>query len=668
MFANRDRGARPRCGRLLRVLRTLTGGPRQPPRAARATHASQRSLPRLLVGRATRGVSLPRVQPVTRHPTSADASAVGQPSGRFGPEWLRAQLSTLLPAFPDVSLCVALSGGLDSTALLAALAKKQRGTRYPASHGPASRHPTSLRLRALHVDHGLRPASRQWAAHCRALARELRVPLKVLTTKVERARGGSLEAAAREARYRLLASALHPGEVLLTAHHSDDQLETVLLQLLRGSGLPGLSAMPAVAPFARGLLARPLLSRSRGELESWVREQGLTWVEDDSNVDEGFDRNYLRLRVLPLIRDRWPGSATAVARSARHAAEAQSLLDTLARADTDRASYGESLSIKSLRTLPPDRLRNALRFWITRSGYLAPGTKRLEEITGPLLGARPDANPFVEWGEGQGSARVQRHGDLLSLGRKMSRETSRPPQSPGASHTPAVSTPTGAAHAPSAAKPVRAAHTPSAAAPPTGAAHAPSAAKSVRAAHTPSAAPPTRAARTPTDSTPTVSPRTRASSTSPTPPIDLLWSWRDSHVYNLPHDLGKLELQPDARGPVDLDTLPHPLTIRWRRGGERLSPRRGGPRRALKNLLQESHVPVSERPRLPLLFSAAPAAPVGAATSSAMSSAATPSGATPSAERLLAVADLLLDETVQATPSSRRRARLRWKKSSHRSD
>jgi tRNA(Ile)-lysidine synthase len=477
---------------------------------------------------------------VTRHPTP----------GTFGPEWLRAQLSTLVPAFPHVSLCVAFSGGVDSTALLAALAVKR---------------PASLQLRALHVDHGLRAASKQWAAHCRKLARDLHVPFKVLTTKVERPRGTSLEAAARDARYRLLATELHPGEILLTAHHSDDQLETVLLQLLRGSGLPGIAAMPALAPFARGLLVRPLLPRSRAELEQWVRQQKLTWIEDDSNVDESLDRNYLRLRVLPLIRDRWPGSPTAVSRSARHAAEAQALLDTLARADIDRASYGESLSIKSLRALPPDRLRNALRFWITRAGYLAPDTKRLEEITGPLLDARPDANPFVEWGEGEGSARAQRQGDLLSLGPRMS-------------PAPSTDLPAGDSLA----------------------------GRSV-----------------------------------------IVWSWRDSPAYDLPHDLGKLELEPDDRGPIDLDALPHPLTIRWRRGGERISPRRGGPRRALKNLLQESHVPVNERQRLPLLFSAAPA------------------GATSSSDRLLAVADLLLDETVQATSTSRRRARLRWKKSSH---
>jgi tRNA(Ile)-lysidine synthase len=529
---------------------------------------------------------------VTRHPTTSDASPLGQPSSKFGPEWLRAQLTTLLPAFPNVSLCVALSGGLDSTALLAALATKR---------------PASLQLRALHVDHGLRSASKQWATHCRKLARDLHVPFKVLTTKVERPHGTSLEAAARDARYRLLANALHPGEILLTAHHSDDQLETVLLQLLRGSGLPGISAMPALAPFAQGQLARPLLSRSRAELETWVREKGLTWVEDDTNVDEAFDRNYLRLRVLPLIRARWPGAPTAVARSARHAAEAQTLLDTLARADIDRASYGESLSIKSLRALPPDRLRNALRFWITRAGYLAPDTKRLEEITGPLLDARPDANPFVEWGEGQGSARAQRHGDLFSVGPRSPRAASR-----SSSH---------------ASEP-----------PVTDRARRRTATAATRAAHTPSAA------------APTDSPRTRAVHASASPSVALAWSWHDSPVLDLPDDLGKLELQPDARGPLDLDALPHPLTIRWRRGGERLFPRRGGPRRSLKNLLQESHVPLSDRPRLPLLFSAAPAVAAGAASHG---------------ERLLAVADLLLDETVQATPTSRRRARLRWKKSPH---
>jgi tRNA(Ile)-lysidine synthase len=522
-------------------------------------------------------------------------ASVRQTRGAFGPQWLATQLATLVPGFPNVSLCVALSGGVDSTALLAALA---------AAHAiPAAKRPRSFQLRALHVDHGLRPASKQWAAHCRTLARKLHVPLRVLTTKVERSRGTSLEAAARDARYGLLAAALHPGEILLTAHHCDDQLETVLLQLLRGSGLPGISAMPAVAPFADGFLARPLLSRSRAELETWAREQGLTWVEDDSNADESLDRNYLRLRILPLIRDRWSGAATAVARSARHAAEAQSLLDALALADVNRSRYGESLSAKSLRALAPDRRRNALRVWITRAGFLAPDTRRLEELAGPVLDARPDANPFVTWGEGEGSVCAQRHGDLLSLRANSSHDLSSQP-SPTSRRASSRAVPTAGT----------------------------------------------------TDSAPRRAPTARTAAPAPRPartrlPTDLVWSWHESLTYELPRDLGKLELEPDPRGPLDLDSLPPTLTIRWRVGGERLSPRPGGPRRALKNLLQESRVPVPERADLPLLFST-------------IFVDATPSEATPSKERLLAVADLLLDETVQATPATRRRARLRWKKSS----
>jgi tRNA(Ile)-lysidine synthetase-like protein len=530
---------------------------------------------------------------------------------------------------------------------------------------------------------------------------------------VKRSRGASLEATARDARYRLLTSALQPGEVLLLAHHADDQLETVLLQLLRGSGLPGIAAMPAIAPFAGGFLARPLLSRSRAELEAWVRGQGLTWIEDDSNADEAVNRNYLRRRILPLIRERWPGSATAVARSARHAAEAQSLLDKLARADIERASYGESLSVKALRALPADRLNNALRFWITRAGARAPDTRRLEEIAGPLMTARDDANPFVEWGDG--AARVQRHNDLLTLTvRADALSADTDPSLDDAQPTASLNAPFRAdaqpaarANVPSAAdaQPTARANVPSAAdAQPTARANVPSAADAQPAAraNVPSAADAQPAARANVPSAADAQPAARAnvpsaadaqsaasanapsalnharsagtnvpnaladsqsaganelptfaaslptsarahSAHSKSAPVEatapLVWAWRDSSTCHLPRNLGKLELQPDAHGPIDLDALPHPLTIRWRRGGERLALRRGGPRRALKSLLQESHVPVSERSRLPLLVAV-----------------------TKSGEKLLAVADLLVDETVQATSATRRRARLRWMK------
>ncbi len=440
---------------------------------------------------------------------------------RFGPRSLSRRLAQLLPGFPDLAVCVAFSGGADSTALLAALAQLKR---------------PPLKVRALHVDHRLHPHSSSWAAHCRRVARALEVPLQVRTANVARARGESLEAAARAARYGLLATALAPQEALLTAHHQDDQLETVLLQLLRGAGLAGIAAMPALAAFARGHLVRPLLPWSRAELTAWVRSQGLEWIEDPGNSELRLDRNYLRTRVLPLIRERWPAAAATVTRAARHAAEAQRLLDAVGAADAARASFGAMLSAKQLRTLAPERRRNALRFWITAAGHLAPPASRLEEIAGPLLQARADAQPFVRW-EG---AVLQRQADLLSLR-----------VAPGT---------TGVLQ-------------------------------------------------------------------------EFSWPWRRRRTCALPEPGGELTLKRDARGPVDLDALPATLTIRARRGGERLRPVRGGPRRALKSLLQEARVPVAERGRLPLIFAAG---------------------------TLIAVAGLWLDESVQASAASRRRARLIW--------
>lgn len=314
----------------------------------------------------------------------------------FSADWLARRLGALLPNYPDVSICVALSGGLDSVVLLTALIGRGR-----------------KRLRAVHVHHGLHPNAYKWSAHCNKIAAQLGVPLTVLRVKVARPRGTSLEAAARDARYEALANALEPGEVLLTAHHEDDQLETVLLQLMRGTGIAGLAAMPEVAPFAQGQLVRPLLTRSRTELEAWAVAQELTWVEDDTNADEQLDRNYLRRRVLPLIRERWPSAAPSVARTARHAAEAKRLLDSLALADVERAANGAALSVQSLRLLSPDRRRNALRFWIARAGHPLPDTRRLDELAGPLLAARPDANPRVEWN----GTTLQRHADTLTLER-----------------------------------------------------------------------------------------------------------------------------------------------------------------------------------------------------------------------------------------------------------
>ncbi len=179
---------------------------------------------------------------------------------------------------------------------------------------------------------------------------------------------------------------------------------------------------------------RPLLTRSRAELEEWARARDLAWIEDDTNADEQLDRNYLRRSVLPTVRARWPSAAAAVSRSARHAAEARRLINSLGRADVGLAAVGAGLSVQRLRALDPDRRRNALRYWIAHSGFTTPDTRRLDELAGALLDARADAHPSVRWND----TLVERHADVLSI-RHGARPTTHPiADTPGVGPTSAL--------------------------------------------------------------------------------------------------------------------------------------------------------------------------------------------------------------------------------------
>jgi tRNA(Ile)-lysidine synthase len=317
------------------------------------------------------------------------------PPRGFTARWLTLRLRALVGALRGQRLCLAFSGGLDSTVLLAALA--------------ALRERQGFALRALHVDHGLHAHSARWAAAARAQARALNVPCRVLRVRLRARRGESLEALAREARYAALTAQLAPGERLLTAHHQDDQLETVLLALFRGSGVRGLAGMSARGAIARTVLLRPLLPVSRAQLERYARTHGLAWSEDLSNSDERFDRNYLRRRVLPLLRARWPAVALTASRSALLLAEAQRLLERTARRDLAQASDGRALRVSALRALAPAQRRNALQSWLAACGVGPLDHRRLREIAGPLLEARADASPSVRWQGGE----LRRHGDRL---------------------------------------------------------------------------------------------------------------------------------------------------------------------------------------------------------------------------------------------------------------
>ncbi len=314
----------------------------------------------------------------------------------FDPAFLLCTLDRLPGGLPDRRYCVAFSGGVDSAALLHVLAQARRTTR-------------SFALRAIHVNHHLQPQADEWARHALQVGERLDVPMTVLDVSIASRKGESIEASARASRYALFAGELESEEFLLTAHHQDDQLETVLLQLLRGAGVAGLAAMPACARFARGWHARPLLEVSRADLVDYVTRQELPWIEDASNTDARFDRNFLRRHVLPALRQRWPAAAANVARSAGHMAEAQQVLDEVARKDLASARDGKTLQCAALRALAPVHARNVLRYWLREQGFLLPSAARLEEIVSAMLHARADSIPVVKWP----GAEVRRYRDRL---------------------------------------------------------------------------------------------------------------------------------------------------------------------------------------------------------------------------------------------------------------
>lgn len=305
----------------------------------------------------------------------------------FGPERVATLLAAIDPDWREGSIAVALSGGLDSTVLLNALAAL------------AARE--SLVLRALHVDHGLQPQSAAWAAACVEACGAAGVPLEVIALGLDPERGASIEAAAREARYAALGARLHDGERLLTAHHRDDQLETVLIQLLRGAGVSGLAAMPARARLGRGWQLRPLLEVDRSELAGYAARQGLAWQQDPMNVAPRFDRAYLRAHVLPAIRARWPAASTTVSRSASHLAAASRLLDGLAEDDAAGALDEGRLLLPSLDRLPRDRQVNLLRWWLRQEGLRPPPAARLTAALPDFLAARQDGAPALRWDSGE---------------------------------------------------------------------------------------------------------------------------------------------------------------------------------------------------------------------------------------------------------------------------
>ncbi|MYM24970.1 tRNA lysidine(34) synthetase TilS [Duganella sp. FT135W] len=306
-------------------------------------------------------------------------------------------------------IAVALSGGLDSSALL------HLAHAYAQAHGAT--------LHAFHVHHGMSPNADAWLAHCEQQCAALNVPFAARRVQLQDTKKSGTEAAARKARYAALGSlcAEHNVQLLLTAHHLDDQAETVLLQLLRGSGPAGLSGMDAANTAASLLqnasliMARPLLQASRKQLESYVAQHSINHIHDESNDDPRYARNALRHTVMPALEQHFPGFQERFARSAHHAQSATRLLTELAEQDLATALDGDQLDISKLRALSQDRAYNLLRHWFATRGYSMPSTAWLAEMLAQLLEAKYDAQLLVTHPD----CHVRRYRDRLHLTPKL---------------------------------------------------------------------------------------------------------------------------------------------------------------------------------------------------------------------------------------------------------
>jgi len=300
----------------------------------------------------------------------------------FDAHRLRESIEAIGDTLPS-RFVIGFSGGMDSSVLLHALAH--------AGLGPA--------LLAVHVNHGLHADADRWEREAAAFARRVGVRFHAVAADVDLDAGRGPEAAARDARYAAFRECLEAGDWLLLAHHRDDQAETLLLNLLRGSGPLGLAGMPAIRPLGEGALFRPLLEVDRAELRDYAERHALAWIGDPSNDDPGMDRNFLRHRIVPALRERWPDVAGRLARSAALQADAQALLDELADADLAVASDGDPARIRLdvLSALGASRQRNLLRHACRLARLPRPPAQRLATLLDTLLTAAPDAEPRVAW-------------------------------------------------------------------------------------------------------------------------------------------------------------------------------------------------------------------------------------------------------------------------------
>jgi len=301
----------------------------------------------------------------------------------FGSDRLARILFSEMGVPRDAKLYVGFSGGADSTALVHALAAI-----------------TGLRVVALHAHHGMTPDADAWETHCKQFCRTLDIEYRHNRLAVSRDPDRGWEASARTARYRWFASVLQEGEFLLTAHHRDDQAETVLGNLLRGSGVSGLSGIHPQRPLGRGTLVRPLLQVVPEALREYLAARKIGWIEDPTNQDARFTRTRLRNEILPALERYWPTARSTLAATAHRLRDAETLLRELASIDLGslETGGGDTLSLVGLRQLSPARQANAIREWLRRDAWAMPDARHMNRVIHELINAETPPTAVVEWG------------------------------------------------------------------------------------------------------------------------------------------------------------------------------------------------------------------------------------------------------------------------------
>lgn len=340
-------------------------------------------------------------------PSSRTPQAEPSDNKLSAPE-LAQQLSQLAQQYSITDWCLAYSGGVDSQVLLHLL--------YQIQQQPELHNSFQFNLRAVYIDHQLQAESSAWAEHCAQQCAALDIPFQSIAVNARATNRESPEAAARAARYGAFKNIIQPGMCLLTAQHQDDQAETVLIQLLRGAGAAGLSAMPSLSAFAGGWHSRPLLNISQQAIHAYAEQHQLKWVEDPSNQLSHYDRNFLRQQIMPELQQRWPALNKTLGRFARQQAENNALLEELALIDLDTLLQADgSIDLASLKLLTSARARNALRYWFKTRQAGMPSSALLEQLLQQIQADSHDNHLCISWGDNE----LRRFRDALYLCRAL---------------------------------------------------------------------------------------------------------------------------------------------------------------------------------------------------------------------------------------------------------